>query len=66
LAKKRGRTKLFDFGGSIAELKKRCKRETGLEPPKQPEFQKWVTVETARAETSARSTGRARRRSKAA
>ena len=38
IAKKRGRTKLFDFGGTIPELKKRCKKETGLEPPEQPQF----------------------------
>ena len=43
MAKARGKTKLFDFGGTIPELKKRCKRETGLEPPRAPEFQTWVT-----------------------
>ena len=39
MAKKRGKTKLFDKGGTIAELKKRCKKETGLEPPETPVFQ---------------------------
>ncbi len=43
MAKKRGKTQLFDFGGSIAELKKKCKRETGLEPPEQPRFPSTVT-----------------------
>jgi len=39
MAKKRPRKlPLFNFGGTIEELKKRCKRETGLEPPKTPEF----------------------------
>ena len=42
MAKKRGKTKLFDFGGTIPELKKACKRETGLEPPKPPVFQTWA------------------------
>jgi N-methylhydantoinase B len=42
LAKQRGKTKLFDFGGSIAELKKACRKETGLEPPATPVFQTWA------------------------
>jgi len=42
MAKKRGKTKLFDFGGTIPELKKACKKETGLEPPKAPVFQTWA------------------------
>jgi N-methylhydantoinase B len=42
LGKKRGKPGLFDFGGTIAELKKRCRAETGLAPPKQPEFPRWV------------------------
>jgi N-methylhydantoinase B len=41
MAKKRGKTKVFDFGGTIPELKKRCKRETGLEAPEAPVFQSW-------------------------
>jgi N-methylhydantoinase B len=39
LSKKRGKPKLFDFGGTIPELKKACKKETGLDAPKQPVFQ---------------------------
>ncbi|MEY8242609.1 MAG: hydantoinase B/oxoprolinase family protein, partial [Gammaproteobacteria bacterium] len=43
MAKARGKTKLFDKGfTSISELKKRCKEETGLEPPATPKFQKWM------------------------
>jgi N-methylhydantoinase B len=42
LAKKRGKTKLFDFGGSVAELKKNCLKETGLPAPATPVFQKWA------------------------
>ncbi len=43
MAKARGKTKLFDKGfSSISELKKRCKAETGLEPPATPKFQKWM------------------------
>ncbi len=33
LARQRGPDQLFDFGGSIAELKVRCKAETGFDPP---------------------------------
>ena len=39
MAEQRGETRLFDFGGSIEELKARCLEETGHEPPAQPEFQ---------------------------
>jgi N-methylhydantoinase B len=43
MAKGRKKTKLFDFGfESIDELKARCKEETGLEPPRAPEFPRWV------------------------
>ncbi|MGE4014456.1 MAG: hydantoinase B/oxoprolinase family protein, partial [Alphaproteobacteria bacterium] len=38
---------LFNFGGTIEELKARCKAETGLEAPKTPVFQRWM--QTARA-----------------
>ena len=41
MAKKRGKTKLFDKGGTIPELKKRCRKETGLDAPAQPVFQTW-------------------------
>ena len=37
---------LFDFGGTIEELKRRCEKETGLPAPKAPEFQTWVTAST--------------------
>ena len=30
------------LNGEIAELKKRCKKETGLAAPRQPEFQAWA------------------------
>ncbi len=33
---------LFDFGGTIEELKSRAKAETGLEPPKPPIFARWM------------------------
>jgi N-methylhydantoinase B len=45
--KKRGKTGIFNFGGTIAELKKRCLAETGLPPPRQPEFPRWVKLEKA-------------------
>ena len=35
---KRGEPGLFDFGGTIEEIKARCKAETHLEPPAAPTF----------------------------
>ena len=43
LSKARGKPALFDRGGTIDELKARCLKETGLQPPRQPEFQSWAT-----------------------
>ncbi len=31
---------VFDFGGSVEELRERCQAETGLEPPRPPVFQR--------------------------
>jgi N-methylhydantoinase B len=43
MASERGEKKLFDRGfDSIEKLKARCKQETGLEPPKQPQFARWT------------------------
>ena len=42
MARRRGKVKMFDRGGDITELKKRCKKEIGLDAPRQPEFQAWV------------------------
>jgi len=49
MAAERGPVQLFDFGGTIEELKARCKAETGFEPPKQPVFQTWFTKDRALA-----------------
>jgi len=38
MAMRRGKVKMFDRGGDITELKKRCKRGIGLDAPRQPEF----------------------------
>jgi N-methylhydantoinase B len=38
LRAERGEIKLFDQGGGIDEIKARCQAETGLEPPRAPEF----------------------------
>jgi len=38
LREKRGKPGLFDFGGSVEEIKARCLAETHLEPPVQPTF----------------------------
>jgi len=37
---KRGKVNIFDFGGSIDELRARCLRETGLPAPSSPQFVK--------------------------
>jgi len=48
LTAERKEVKLFDFGGTIEELKARCKAETSFDPPKAPEFQKWHRVAAQR------------------
>lgn len=40
LTEKRGATQLFDFGGTIEEIKARCLEETGLPAPQTPSFVK--------------------------
>ncbi len=75
LSKKRGRKKLFDKGGTIAELKKRCKKETGLDAPETPVFQTWFLDADAKPKAkkkrskskakAKRATGRAKKKSKA-
>lgn len=52
LAEGSGELSLFDFGGSIDELKSRCDDETGLPAPKTPVFQKWATIAQTRAKSS--------------
>ncbi len=42
MAKQRGNVKMFERGGDIAELKKRCKKEIGLDASRQPELQAWA------------------------
>ena len=42
MAQDRGETKLFDRGGTVEDLKARCKAETGFDPPRAPEFQTWM------------------------
>ena len=47
LRAERKSVKLFDRGfDSIDELKARCKAETGLEPPRQPQFAQRVKEKT--------------------
>lgn len=38
----RANVEVFDFGGTIEELKARCKADTSIDPPKTPIFQKWM------------------------
>ncbi len=49
LATKRGEIGLFNFGGTIDELRERCLTETGLPAPKDPSLQNSVLLETAAA-----------------
>jgi N-methylhydantoinase B len=43
MASERGEKKLFDRGfDTIENLKARCREETGLEPPQQPQFSRWI------------------------
>ena len=45
----RGPVQIFDRGGTIEELKARCKAETHLDPPVTPVFQNWVGHVTSEA-----------------
>ena len=38
----RPNVEVFNFGGTIEELKARCKADTSIDPPKTPIFQKWM------------------------
>jgi N-methylhydantoinase B len=40
LSEERGEVDLFDFGGSIEEIKQRCLQETHLAAPETPRFQR--------------------------
>ncbi len=48
------RLSLFDRGGDIETLRKRCVAETGLPAPRAPEFQTWVTAATGARRKSRR------------
>jgi N-methylhydantoinase B len=38
MREQRGEIEMFDFGGTIEEIKARCVAETHLEPPQAPTF----------------------------
>lgn len=60
MAHQRGTISLFHFGGTIDELKARCKEETGFDPPVAPTFAAWVRarqVHTAKADSSRKEEG---------
>jgi N-methylhydantoinase B len=38
----RGAVETFDFGGTMEELRARCKADTTFDPPRPPVFQKWM------------------------
>ena len=42
LRKSRGPVELFDFGGTIEEIRLRCEEDTGLKPPRPPEFPRHI------------------------
>ena len=45
MASERGDVALFNTGGTVEELKARCKADTTLDPPRQPVFQKWMQAQ---------------------
>jgi len=47
MASERGQIELFNRGGTVEELKARCKADTHLDPPTTPVFQKWMGDRTA-------------------
>jgi N-methylhydantoinase B len=49
LRSKRGDVEMFNFGGSIEEIKARCKAETHLDPPVPPTFARARAQAPARA-----------------
>lgn len=51
MAHQRGTISLFHFGGTIDELKARCKEETGFDPPVAPTFAAWVRARQAASGT---------------
>ena len=51
LSSSRGKVELFDFGGSVEELKARCLSDTHLQPPTTPVFQKWMTLSASDSKT---------------
>ncbi len=53
MSRARGEVRLFDFGGTIEELKARCKRETGLDAPSTPVFQTWMSARVRQAAAQA-------------
>ncbi|MBT5191303.1 MAG: hydantoinase B/oxoprolinase family protein [Rhodospirillaceae bacterium] len=42
MATERGEVETFNFGGTMEELRARCKADTTFDPPRQPVFQKWM------------------------
>lgn len=49
MSAERGDVQMFDRGGTIEELKARCKADTHLDPPSAPIFQKWMERAPAQA-----------------
>lgn len=47
MAAERKETPLFNRGGTIAELKARCKEETTFDPPRTPVFANWMRAKAA-------------------
>jgi N-methylhydantoinase B len=52
MSSERGALPMFDRGGTIDELKARCKKDTQLDPPRAPIFQKWMTKGSAPAQAA--------------
>ena len=54
MASGRGDIHLFNFGGTIEELKSRCFAETGHQPPTKPVFPRWIEARMRNTATAAK------------
>jgi N-methylhydantoinase B len=52
MAPERSELPLFNFGGTVEELKAKCRAETGLEPPRTPVFPRWMQAPPMRKQAA--------------
>ena len=61
LSKGRGECSLFNFGGTVEELKASSKADTGFEPPDEPRFAPWVEARLQQSAAPTKSAPQKRR-----